>query len=111
MALSFRSVANGFTRGLRRVVFTTSLVGMHSRHVSVNFEKGTLNCSRKKHPRHLLFSVCTDKTCITTGTLTKLKVALAKPVFTLNTALRAVFGHGVCHILRILLHKAVKSHS
>lgn len=109
MALSFKYVANGFTCGLH-TVFTISLMSMHSLHVSVNFEKGSLNSSRKKHPRHLLFSVCTDKTCITTGTLTKLKVALAKPVFILNTALRAVFQRGVCHILQPPAHKAVKSH-
>lgn len=80
MSLSFRSAVNVFTCGSLIEAFPISSMGMHSLLVSVTFEKNSLNCSRKKHPRHLLPSVCTDKTCIRTGTLTELKAALAKPV-------------------------------
>lgn len=107
--LSFRSVANGFTCGLHIEVFPISLMGMHSLHISVHFEKGNLNFFRKNHPRHLLFSICRDKICIRTGTVIKLKVALPKLVLILNTALRPVFQHGVCHILHVLQPAAHES--
>lgn len=96
MASSFRSVSNGFTCGLHRVVFTIPSVGMHSLHVSVNFDKESLSCCRKKQPSHLLLSLHRQNLHHNRA-LTQLKAALAQPAFILNTALRAVLTWSLPH--------------
>lgn len=109
--LSFRPAENRFTCGLHIELFHISLMGMHPLHMFLFILKGSswIFSEKEKSTPATCCSVCTDKICVTAGNLIKLMVALPKPVLILNTALQAMFRHGLCHILCILQPAALKA--